>query len=126
MDRAKQKEVELAKNRIKEIAEEARELRARYFELKRKGSTEYIKETDYYEEFCNLYRYTESNFTVRETEVMLHLLRRMKNREIAQKLFISEKCVKFHLSSVYKKLGVSSRLEAFYEIAMLMANGDKE
>ena len=34
-----------------------------------------------------------------------------KNRDIAQKLFISEKTVKNHLSAIFHKLGVNDRLE---------------
>lgn len=33
----------------------------------------------------------------------------LSNKEIAQKLFVCEKTVKFHLTSIYKKMGVRSK-----------------
>lgn len=50
--------------------------------------------------------------TPRELDVLTLLGEGCTNREIAQTLFISENTVKFHLSSVFSKLGVSSRAEA--------------
>lgn len=47
----------------------------------------------------------------REIEVIQHVIQGCKNKDIAQKLFISEKTVKNHLSAIFNKLGVSDRLE---------------
>ena len=47
----------------------------------------------------------------REMEVIQHVIQGYKNRDIAQKLFISEKTVKNHLSAIFNKLGVADRLE---------------
>ena len=50
--------------------------------------------------------------TARESEV-LHLLGRgLSNKMIARELHISEHTVKFHISSLFSKLGVSNRAEA--------------
>ena len=50
--------------------------------------------------------------TQREREVLLCLVKGSTNKEIAEDLFISEKTVKSHLSSIFRKLNVSRRLEA--------------
>ena len=49
--------------------------------------------------------------TSREIEIISAIKEGSSNREIASKLAISEETVKRHLSNIYSKLGVSSRLE---------------
>ena len=50
--------------------------------------------------------------TAREMEVIQLMAQGLANKQIALKLGISEHTVKFHLSSLYAKLGISSRTEA--------------
>lgn len=50
--------------------------------------------------------------TAREMEVIQLMAQGLANKQIALSLSISEHTVKFHLSSLYAKLGVSSRTEA--------------
>lgn len=50
--------------------------------------------------------------TARELEVLQLLARGMANKQIALKLAISEHTVKFHVSSIYTKLGAANRTEA--------------
>ena len=50
--------------------------------------------------------------TVREREVLELLSRGLPNKLIARRLQISEHTVKFHVSSIYAKLGASSRTDA--------------
>jgi DNA-binding NarL/FixJ family response regulator len=50
--------------------------------------------------------------TDREMEVLQLLAQGLANKQIAVKLSISEHTVKFHVSSIYTKLGASNRTEA--------------
>jgi len=50
--------------------------------------------------------------TARELEVIQLMAQGLANKQIALALSISEHTVKFHLSSLYAKLGISSRTEA--------------
>jgi DNA-binding NarL/FixJ family response regulator len=49
--------------------------------------------------------------TRREVEIVKMVATGLKNREIGEKLFISEGTVKIHLHTIYEKLGVSGRVE---------------
>jgi DNA-binding NarL/FixJ family response regulator len=48
--------------------------------------------------------------TARETEIVRMTVSGLRNKELAQKLSISEGTVKIHLHSVYRKLGVDGRI----------------
>jgi two-component system, NarL family, nitrate/nitrite response regulator NarL len=53
----------------------------------------------------------------REKEIVQHVAQGFRNKEIGEKLFISEQTVKNHLHNIFDKLGVSDRLElALYAI----------
>jgi DNA-binding NarL/FixJ family response regulator len=54
----------------------------------------------------------DSNLTDREQEVLIGLVEGLSNKEIAEKLFISDKTVKIHVSKIFKKLEVKSRSQA--------------
>lgn len=54
----------------------------------------------------------DSPLTQRELEVLRLLAGGSTNCEIARQLWITEQTVKFHLSNVYRKLGVANRTEA--------------
>jgi len=64
----------------------------------------------------------ESNYqpkqllTKREKEVFELLVQDMTTKEIAQKLFISEKTVRNHISNAIQKLGVKGRSQAVVEL----------
>jgi DNA-binding NarL/FixJ family response regulator len=51
------------------------------------------------------------SLTPREREVVALVSEGLKNKQIGERLFISETTVTHHLSSIYSKLGVSDRLE---------------
>lgn len=58
-----------------------------------------------------------SPLSSRERQVVELVAQGFKNREIAQRMFISEQTVKNHLHNIFDKLGVSDRLElALYAI----------
>lgn len=48
----------------------------------------------------------------RELEILMHVVKGASNKEIGQALFISEKTVKNHLSSIFRKLEVEDRTQA--------------
>jgi DNA-binding NarL/FixJ family response regulator len=50
--------------------------------------------------------------TARETEVLQLLTQGLANKQIAALLSISEHTVKFHVSSIYAKLGAANRTDA--------------
>jgi DNA-binding NarL/FixJ family response regulator len=52
------------------------------------------------------------DLTTRELEVLELLAEGLANKQIAYELEISEHTVKFHVSSIYTKLGVTNRTEA--------------
>jgi NarL family two-component system response regulator LiaR len=53
-----------------------------------------------------------SDLTEREREVLAAMAEGLTNTQIAGKLFVSDSTVKFHVSSVLRKLGAASRTEA--------------
>jgi DNA-binding NarL/FixJ family response regulator len=48
----------------------------------------------------------------REVEIVKALAAGLSNKQIAQQLWLAEQTVKFHLTNIYRKLGVGSRTEA--------------
>jgi len=50
--------------------------------------------------------------TPREHEVLQHLAQGFANKQIAYQLNITERTVKFHLNSIFQKLGAHNRTEA--------------
>jgi DNA-binding NarL/FixJ family response regulator len=54
----------------------------------------------------------QEHLTAREHEVLQLLARGLRNKEIAERLFVSERTVNFHLANIYAKLHVSGRTEA--------------
>jgi DNA-binding NarL/FixJ family response regulator len=50
--------------------------------------------------------------TDREVDLLKALARGLSNRGIAKEFWITEQTVKFHLTNIYRKLGVVNRTEA--------------
>lgn len=53
-----------------------------------------------------------NNLTAREKEVLALIARGESNRGIARRLFISEKTVKNHITSIFRKIKVTDRTQA--------------
>ncbi len=61
----------------------------------------------------------KSILTKREKEVFSLLIQNKTTREIAEKLKISEKTVRNHISNAMQKLGVKGRAQAVVELIRL-------
>jgi DNA-binding NarL/FixJ family response regulator len=57
-------------------------------------------------------RRSEYSLTQREHDILALLAEGRSNRDIAGKLFLSEKTVKAHLAAIFRKLGVTNRTQA--------------
>jgi len=55
---------------------------------------------------------TENKLSEREKEVLDLIAKGYSNKEIAKELFLSEKTVKNHVSSIFKKINVTDRTKA--------------
>jgi DNA-binding NarL/FixJ family response regulator len=65
---------------------------------------------------------TPSRLTTREAEILCLVAAGASNGVIGRQLWITEQTVKFHLSNVYRKLGVANRTQASryaYETGLL-------
>jgi DNA-binding NarL/FixJ family response regulator len=54
----------------------------------------------------------EAGLTTSEQRVLEALARGLSNKEIARELWLTEQTVKFHLTRIYRRLGVANRTEA--------------
>jgi two-component system nitrate/nitrite response regulator NarL len=54
----------------------------------------------------------ELGLTTREREILGHVAAGRSNKQIAGELWLSEQTIKYHLTNLYRKIGVSSRTEA--------------
>jgi DNA-binding CsgD family transcriptional regulator/tetratricopeptide (TPR) repeat protein len=60
-----------------------------------------------------------AGLTQREMEVLALVVAGLRNAEIAERLFLTQKTVSHHLSAIYAKLGVETRIEAAHVAARL-------
>ena len=64
-----------------------------------------------------------ARFSKREIEVLELASQGMTNPQIARRLGLTVHAIKFHLGSIYRKLGASNRTEAAVAYALRMSNG---
>ena len=57
-----------------------------------------------------------SLLTKREKQIFTLLIQSYTTKDIAEKLYISEKTVRNHISNVIQKLGVESRIQSVLEL----------
>lgn len=60
--------------------------------------------SDFTSELCSKFKLSN-----REREIIDEVLTGARSKEIGKKLFIEEKTVKFHLTNIYRKIGIESR-----------------
>jgi DNA-binding NarL/FixJ family response regulator len=61
---------------------------------------------------ANQSAFEDAGLTKRELSILEELPAGGSNQEIAKRLFLAEQTVKFHLTNIYRKLGVATRTEA--------------
>ncbi len=60
-----------------------------------------------------------AGLTPREIEVLLLVMDGKSSKEVAAQLYISRRTVEYHLASVYGKLEVNNRMQAFHRALSL-------
>ncbi len=58
------------------------------------------------------FNYPKMPLTKRELEVLTHIKKGLTNEQIGKQLFITERTVKFHITSILSKLNADNRTEA--------------
>ncbi len=77
------------------------------------GATEYVQRCDRERRVSGIgARHTGvGGLTPQEEEIAKHVAEGASNREVAQELFLSSKTIEYHLTRVYRKLGIRTRSE---------------
>jgi DNA-binding CsgD family transcriptional regulator len=61
----------------------------------------------------------------RELQIALELLKFLPSKDIGENLFITEKTVKFHITRLFKKCGVTKRGEFFKKYSSVVIEENK-
>jgi DNA-binding NarL/FixJ family response regulator len=77
------------------------------------------KVLDAFQQQVNTHNVSFHSLSQREQEIIQHLAKGYRYKEIAQKLFISEDTVRTHIRNIYGKLQVNSRSEALKKTGLL-------
>ena len=60
----------------------------------------------------------EKGLSKREAEVVILVVQGLTNKQVADKLCVAEKTVKFHLTNVYKRMKISRRSQIIWTLPM--------
>ena len=60
----------------------------------------------------------EKGLSRRETEVVILVLQGLTNKQVADKLCVAEKTVKFHLTNIYKRMKISRRSQIVWTLPL--------
>ncbi len=60
----------------------------------------------------------EQGLSRRETEVVVLVLQGLTNKQVADKLCVAEKTVKFHLTNIYKRMKISRRSQIVWTLPL--------
>ena len=61
---------------------------------------------------------SEQGLSKRETEVVVLVLQGLTNKQVADKLCVAEKTVKFHLTNIYKRMNISRRSQIVWTLPL--------
>ena len=61
---------------------------------------------------------SQQGLSRRETEVVILVLRGLTNKQVADKLCVAEKTVKFHLTNIYKRMKISRRSQIVWTLPL--------
>lgn len=73
--------------------------------------------TDEHKKFLREY-FFKKNLSKSEVEVVILVLQGLINREVANRLCVAEKTIKFHLGNAYKKLNISRRSQLIWTLPL--------
>ncbi|RYE34603.1 MAG: response regulator transcription factor, partial [Sphingobacteriales bacterium] len=76
------------------------------------------KQPSVFEQNCKTYQ-----LTTREVEIVLLMRRGYKYKDIADRLFISEKTVTKHVQNIFEKVGVSNKVELIHKLEQKPGSG---
>ena len=62
--------------------------------------------------------FLKKNLSKSEVEVVILVLQGLINRDVANRLCVAEKTIKFHLGNAYKKLNISRRSELIWTLPL--------
>lgn len=102
-----QKNISAANRTIRELLQQAEELQEQLAVIT--GETE---ERNMNKDTGTRFHYPTSPLTPRELEVLMLIRKGLSNRQIAAQLFLAERTIKFHVTSILAKLLAANRTEA--------------